>query len=97
MGVPVLTLAGNRFLSHIGESIMHNAGLPEWISVDYDDYVRRAVLFSSDLQKLSELRRSLREKVLASPLFDAPRFARHFEVALREMWKRWCDQQQGQR
>jgi len=96
MGVPVLTLAGERFLSHIGESILKNAGLPEWIAADADDYVARAVSFANDLQRLAALRSGLRQQVLASPLFDAPRFARHFEAALRGMWTQWCNQQQGQ-
>jgi predicted O-linked N-acetylglucosamine transferase (SPINDLY family) len=28
--------------------------------------------------------------MLASPLFDAPRFARNFESAIRGMWQAWC-------
>ena len=95
MGVPVLTLAGERFLSHTGESILQNAGLPEWIAADVDDYVARAVSHTGDPQRLAALRNGLRQQVLASPIFDAPRFARHFEAALRGMWAQWCDQQQG--
>ena len=38
MGVPVLTLKGERFLSHMGESIAHNAGQAEWIAADRHDY-----------------------------------------------------------
>jgi protein O-GlcNAc transferase len=93
MGVPVLTLMGDRFLSHIGESILQNAGLPEWVAADADGYVARAVSHASDLPRLETLRTGLRQQVLASPLFDAPRFARHFEAALREMWTQWCDRQ----
>ena len=92
MGVPVLTLAGERFLSHIGESILQNAGLPEWIASGADDYVARAALHASYLQRLTVLRNGLRQQVLSSPLFDAPRFARHLEAALRDMWTQWCDQ-----
>jgi predicted O-linked N-acetylglucosamine transferase (SPINDLY family) len=95
MGVPVLTLAGDRFLSHTGESKLQNAGLPEWIASDADDYVALAVSHASDLQRLATLRNGLRQQVLASPLFDAPRFARHFEAALRGMWTQWCNQQQA--
>ncbi|MFA7239778.1 MAG: tetratricopeptide repeat protein [Sulfuricellaceae bacterium] len=90
MGVPLLTLAGRRFLSHIGESILQNAGLPEWIATDADDYVARAALHAGDVQRLATLRDGLRQQVLASPLFDAPRFAHHFETALRGMWREWC-------
>ena len=96
MGVPVLTLAGERFLSRQGVGLLMNAGLPEWIATDPDDYVARAVSHASDLERLAELRRELRQQVLASPIFDAPRFARHFEAALRGMWKAWCDTQTAQ-
>jgi protein O-GlcNAc transferase len=93
MGVPILTLMGDRFLSHIGESILHNAGLPEWIATDAHDYVARAISHAGDLQRMAALRQGLRQQVLASPIFDAPRFARHFEAALRGMWANWCDRQ----
>jgi predicted O-linked N-acetylglucosamine transferase (SPINDLY family) len=42
---------------------------------------------------LAALRKGLRQQVLASPIFDASRFAGHFENALRGMWKKWCEQQ----
>ncbi len=86
MGVPVLTRKGDRFLSRVGETIMRNAGLADWIAEDEDDYVARAVRVASDLDRLARLRRDLRAQVLASPLFDSGRFARHFEAAMSGMW-----------
>jgi tetratricopeptide (TPR) repeat protein len=86
MGVPVLTKKGNRFLSHIGESINHNAGLPEWIAENDDDYVAKAVYFANNIAYLAKLRARLRQQVLASSLFDAPRFAKSFADALWGMW-----------
>jgi predicted O-linked N-acetylglucosamine transferase (SPINDLY family) len=96
MGVPVLTLSGKSFLSRQGVGLLMNAGLPDWIAEDADEYVARAVLHAGDLQKLAMLRSGLRQRILASPIFDAPRFAQHFETALRGMWQKWCDQQQEQ-
>jgi predicted O-linked N-acetylglucosamine transferase (SPINDLY family) len=93
MGVPVLTLSGNSFLSRQGVGLLMNAGLPDWIATDADEYVALALSHSSDLQRLSSLRAGLRQRVLASPIFDAPLFARHFEAALRGMWQKWCGQQ----
>ena len=93
MGVPVLSLVGERFMSHIGKSILQNAGLPDWIATDADDYVARSVSYAGDLPRLAALHDGLRAQVLASPLFDAPRFARHFEAALRAMWMQWIRQQ----
>ncbi len=87
MGVPVLSLRGDRFMSGTAGSIAHNAGLPDWVAADEDDYVAKAVAFASDLQRLARLRAGLRQQVLASPLFDAPRFARNFEDALWGMWQ----------
>ena len=95
MGVPVLTLAGERFLSRQGVGILMNAGLPEWIATDCVDYVARAVRHATDLQALSDLRKGLRQQVLQSPLFDAPRFAKNLEAALRSMWVRWCNNSNG--
>jgi predicted O-linked N-acetylglucosamine transferase (SPINDLY family) len=93
MGVPVLTLSGNSFLSRQGVGLLMNAGLPDWIAGDADEYVALALSHSSDLQRLSSLRAGLRQRVLVSPIFDAPLFARHFEAALRGMWQKWCEQQ----
>lgn len=90
MGVPVLHLQGDRFISHAGESILINIGLPEWIAADADDYLRLATQLTGDLPRLAKIRAGLREKLLASPLCDAPRFARNFEIALRGMWEEWC-------
>lgn len=90
MGVPVLTLAGERFISRQGVSQLMNAGLPEWIASDIDDYIARAVFHSNDLQSLSALRNRLRQQVTASPIFDASRFARHFEAAMWTMWEQFC-------
>ena len=95
MGVPMLTLGGDRFLSRQGVGLLMNAGLPEWIAADPDDYLARAVSHTGDLQRLAALREGLRQQMLDSPLFDAPAFADHFEAALRGMWTRWCHQKQG--
>ncbi|MCC7063962.1 MAG: tetratricopeptide repeat protein [Planctomycetes bacterium] len=90
MGVPVLTLAGERFVSRQGVSLLQNVGLPEWIAADGEEYVARAVSHAADLPRLAALREGLRQKLLASPFCDAPRFARHFAAALRGMWAQWC-------
>lgn len=92
MGVPVLSLRGDRFLLRTAGSIAHNAGMSGWIAVDEDDYVAKAVTFASNLDRLAVLRGGLRQQVLASTLFDAPRFARHFESALCGIREKWCEQ-----
>jgi predicted O-linked N-acetylglucosamine transferase (SPINDLY family) len=90
MGVPLLTVKGDRLVAHMGETILHNAGLSDWIAADEDDYVAKAVTYAADLEGLAALRAQLRPRLLASPLCDAPRFARHLEQAFRQMWRIWC-------
>lgn len=92
MGVPVLTLAGQRFLSRQGVGLLMNAGLPHWVAADSDDYLARAKSHAGDLNSLALLRAGLRQQVLASPLFDAPGFAHQFELALRTLWQQRCAQ-----
>ena len=87
MGVPVLTRHGDRFLAHLGEMVLQTVGLPEWIAADDEDYVARAVAFARDLPMLAALRADLRERVVRSPLCDAPRFAGHLATAFEEMWE----------
>jgi len=95
MGVPVLTLAGNSFVSRQGVGLLMNARLAQWIASDHDQFVGLAVKYAGDLPRLAALRAMLRQQVLASPVFDASRFAIYFETALREMWTIWCKSNPG--
>lgn len=88
MGVPIVTMAGHRFLARQGSGFLKVAGLDDWIAQDEDDYLRIAMARANDVAALAALRRGLRARVLASPLFDAPRFAGHFVDALQAMWER---------
>ena len=90
MGVPVLTLPGSTALSRQGLSILHNLGLADWVASSAEDYLARALHHAADLPALAALRQSLRGRLLASPLCDAPRFALHLEATLRGLWRRWC-------
>ncbi len=90
MGVPVVSLAGQTAMGRAGVSILSNVGLPELVAGDSEQYVAIAAALAQDLPRLSELRATLRDRMQASPLMDAPSFARNIEAAYREMWKRWC-------
>jgi protein O-GlcNAc transferase len=90
MGVPFVTLRGDRMLARQGESILQNVAMPDWIAADADDYIEKLAVFAADLPALVDLRINLRARLLASPLCDAPRFAHNLELALREMWRQYC-------
>ena len=90
MGVPVISFAGKTRVSRAGLSILTNIGLPELVAHSEDDYVGIARQLAHDLPRLSELRKTLRARMEASVLMDAPHFARSIETAYRSMWRRWC-------
>lgn len=84
MGVPVVSSPSDHSaVSRGGASILNNIGLPELCG---EDYVGTAVKLAADTPALDTLRQSMRARMLASPLMDAPGFARDFETALRTMW-----------
>jgi protein O-GlcNAc transferase len=90
MGVPVVVLAGQYHMSRVGVSLLSNLGLQEMIAGTPEQYVQIAVRLANDRSRLAELRGTLRQRIQASPLMDAPRFARNVEAVYREMWHRWC-------
>jgi predicted O-linked N-acetylglucosamine transferase (SPINDLY family) len=93
MGVPFVTLAGDHFVSRMGVTILTNAGIPELIAKDREEYVSLAVNLALDKERLRSLRHNLRQKVVASPLMNQPTFVHNMEAAYREMWRKWCAEQ----
>jgi protein O-GlcNAc transferase len=92
MGVPTLTLLGQTVVGRAGWSQLCNLGLKELAAESPEQYVALAARLAGDLPRLEELRGTLRQRMLRSPLMDANRFARHMEQAYRQMWRRWCQQ-----
>ncbi len=88
-GVPVLTLAGRPTVGRFGASILHAAGLDDWVTDDVHTYIARAVAAASDMAALSQLRATLRPRLAASPLLDAAGLAREVEHACRTLWDAW--------
>ena len=87
MGVPILTLKGDRYLFHFGESINSNLAMDEWVADNLKEYVSKAIKFSSNFKYLSDVRLNLREKALKSPVFNSQRFSEHFSKLLWGMWE----------
>jgi len=73
--------------------LLTNLGLSELVAEKWDQFVSIAVALAGDVPRLSELRATLRDRLQASTLMDAPRFALMVEDAYREMWRRWCEKQ----
>lgn len=90
MGVPVITLSGDRHAARVGASINTRLGLTELIAASPEDFVAKAAALANDLPRLTELRRTMRDRMAASPLCDAGHFTAEMAAALRAMWRDWC-------
>jgi predicted O-linked N-acetylglucosamine transferase (SPINDLY family) len=97
MGVPVVTLMGPTPVARAGLSLLTNLGLSELVATTPEQFVSIAFALAGDVPRLCELRATLRDRLRASLLMDAPRFARMVEAAYREMWRRWCENQAPER
>ena len=91
MGVPVVTLRGDRHCGRVGASLLAAVGLDDLIAGDVAEYVEIATRLAADRSRLERLRGALRAQMADSPLCDGAAFARTLEAAYRTMWRGWCD------
>jgi len=89
MGVPVVTLAGERMIERQGASLLTAVGLEELIASDPADYVAKAAALAQDPERRKTLRADLRERMAASELCDGRGLATALEDAYREMWVKY--------
>ncbi|MCP1772798.1 putative O-linked N-acetylglucosamine transferase (SPINDLY family) [Neisseria perflava] len=91
MAVPTLTLALPGMIGRQGEQLMSAAGSPEFVCRSREEYVEKAVAWSTEKRgELAELRAGMREKVLASPVFESVGFAEDWCKLMREIWRDAC-------
>ena len=86
VGVPVITLKGNHFVSRMSSSSLSAIGLPELITTKLEDYESLAVSLALNPDKLNAICRKLAANRLTEPLFDTPRFVKNLETAFKKMW-----------
>ncbi|MBF0359085.1 MAG: tetratricopeptide repeat protein [Magnetococcales bacterium] len=90
MGVPVITLAGQRMIERQGASLLSAVGKREWIAESEDEYVLKALELAEGGILDSKQRLSLHNRVVSSPLCDYKNFVNGLERAYRQMWHLKC-------
>lgn len=90
MGVPVITLRGDRSAGRMVASVLTHVGMSDWIAETQEQYISLAQHFSNNLETLASIRKNLRSNVQTSALCNGIACTREVETKLREMWKRWC-------
>jgi predicted O-linked N-acetylglucosamine transferase (SPINDLY family) len=86
MGVPVVTLQGDRHAARVGASLLGSLGLQELIAQSTEGFVALCARLASDVEGLKTYRAGLRERMRASPLMDEESLTRAIEHAYQAMW-----------
>jgi len=86
MGVPVITLRGDRHASRVGASILTRLGLEEMVAENKEAYVRIGMELAASTSVLENRRAGLRSRLQSSALCDGRSFARTMENTLRSLW-----------
>ena len=92
MGVPVVTLRGDRHAGRVGASLLTTVGFPAGIAETPDDYVMTARLLAENAGLLKTARHTLRDTVMRSSLCDSRGHAATLEQAFRAVWQIRCEQ-----
>jgi predicted O-linked N-acetylglucosamine transferase (SPINDLY family) len=93
MGVPVVSIIGDRHASRVGLSFLNAVNHSDWVAETPEAYIEKATLLANDRPLREALRKTLRADLAASILCDHAAQASHFESALRHAWHKWCELQ----
>jgi predicted O-linked N-acetylglucosamine transferase (SPINDLY family) len=90
MGVPHVTLRGDRHAGRMTAGILSSVNLPGFIAENPDAYVALAERAGTDLPTLATLRATMRERLRGSPLCNGPGFTASVEAAYGECFRERC-------
>jgi len=89
MGVPVVSLYGQRHGTRFGYSILCNAGLKELTAGTVEEYVEKAVQLALDKELLEALHEEIPRMFRRSHVMDAAGYMREIEGAYERIWQKW--------
>ena len=84
-GLPILTMAGESFVSRVAGSILKTIGVDELIVYSYDQYFQKALFLAKHPEELSGIRKKIAANKKTSPLFDTARYTRNLEAVYMKM------------
>lgn len=87
MGVPVVTMAGDRMAGRQTQALLELSGHAGLVATTISEYVAIAVALAGDRERLCRLRERLPEDLQQSPQADPVRFTRNLEEAYLAIWQ----------
>ncbi len=89
MGVPMISLYGNRHGTRFGYSLLMNTGLEELTAKNEDEYVEKAVALANDTELLAALHEQIPQMFRRSPVMDAAGYLQDVQALYERIWQRW--------
>jgi predicted O-linked N-acetylglucosamine transferase (SPINDLY family) len=82
MCVPILTKAGNSFLSRCGGSVNINLGLSDWVCMDDNEFFKKALKFSNK-ELLNSIKFKLKRDKNNFPIFNSKNLAKELVSSIK--------------
>ena len=87
-GVPVIVMKGFNMNSRTGESILMNGNLKDFIAINQEDYEKKAIFYSNNLEKLEQVRKYIFDNILRTNLFNSEKFSHELKNSLLKIYDR---------
>ena len=91
MGVPVITLVGERHNSRFGYSLLMNIGLEELCAFSEEEYIQKAVDLANDWERIREYHLTIRRKMEESPVMNDTIYMGEIEAAYEKIFNAWVN------
>ncbi|MBR4152864.1 MAG: glycosyltransferase [Selenomonadaceae bacterium] len=91
MGIPVITLVGERHNSRFGYSLLMNMGLEELCAFNMTEYIQKAIELANDKERLREYHLTLRRRMEESPVMNDIIYMGEIEQAYEKIFSAWLN------
>lgn len=86
MGVPVLTLAGDAYVSRQGICLLKNAGMGQFIAATHQELIEKASALTRAGKLTADARQQVRDHLQHSPLMDYASYGNELSQVLLRLW-----------
>ena len=91
MGLPVITLVGERHNSRFGYSLLMNMGLEELCAFSVEEYIQKAIDLANDWKKIRDYHQTIRRKMEESPVMNDTIYMGDLEAAYEKIFDAWIN------
>lgn len=91
MGIPVITLVGERHNGRFGYSLLHNMELDELCAFSEQEYIDKAVELANDFDRINDYHLTIRRRMSQSPVMNDSIYMSELEAAYEKIYNAWIN------